>query len=304
MAPGLRTIPMSVRLPKVRRPFGARISSIVGTNRLQRTVLDHVLLTLAALIMGGPLILLFLGATQPGGLQPTLPDSLVDMVDGVAANLDRIAEMSRDRNAVPSVSQMVTASMIAAIGVAVGSCVVGFLAAFAMVFLLRKSAGFWFSVTLITLYFPIEARMLSTFDVTIRLGLGNSFTGLVLPILPLAMATLIFRQHLRTLPPHLVEAARLDGAGPLRFLVDFAVPLSLVPMAAVFMISFLIGWNQYLWPLMISFDNTIFPLMRGLNLVGAGSGPSMVLAVISVLPPLVLVLGFMRLLTRVTSVHV
>ncbi|MEO9827211.1 MAG: ABC transporter permease subunit [Paracoccaceae bacterium] len=271
---------------------------------MRHTTFDHFLLIVAALIMGGPMILLFLGATQPGGVQPTLPSSLADMVDGFQSNLGRLAAMNRDGNAVPSAAQMFRASVISAGGVAVVSCVVGFLAAFSMVFLLRRAALFWFSITLITLYFPIEARMLSTFDVTVRLGLANSFAGLVLPILPLAMATLIFRQHLRTLPPQLLEAARLDGAGPIRFLCDFAVPLSLVPIAAVFMISFLIGWNQYLWPLMISFDNSIFPLMRGLNLVGAGSGLSMVLATISVLPPLLLVLGFMRLLTRVTSVHV
>ncbi len=270
---------------------------------MQRFI-DHLLLVCAALIMGGPMVLLFLGATQPGGLQPTLPSGLAEAADGFRANLDRLAEMSRDGNAVPSTAHMVQASLAVAVGVAVFSCAVGLLAAYAMVFLMGKAAWIWFSITLITLYFPIEARMLSTFDVTIRLGLANSLPGLVLPILPLAMATLIFRQHMRTLPPQLLEAARLDGAGPIRFLWDFVVPLSLIPLAAVFLISFLIGWNQYLWPLMISFDNSYFPLMRGLNLVGAGSGPSMVLATISVLPPLVLVLGFMRLLTRVTSVHV
>ena len=107
----------------------------------------------------------------------------------------------------------------------------------------------------------------------------------------------------RSLPLQLLEAARIDGAGPIRFLWDFLVPLSLVPTGAVFIISFLIGWNQYLWPLMISIDNAHFPLMRGLNLVGSGSGASMVLAAISVLPPVVLVIGFTRLLSRVTSVH-
>ena len=106
-----------------------------------------------------------------------------------------------------------------------------------------------------------------------------------------------------TLPPHLLEAARLDGAGPIRFLIDIVVPLSLVQIGAVFIISFLVGWNQYLWPLMISIDNTHFPLMGGLNLVGAGSGPSMVLATLSLLPPMVLVIGFIRLLSRLTAVH-
>lgn len=271
---------------------------------MRQNALDHIILAVAAVIMGGPMVLLFLGATQPGGLQPSLPTDLGELRGGLAANIDRLADLSRDGNAAPSAMVMFKTSLFVAMGVACVSSTVGFLAAYAMIFLLKRTASFWFFVTLITLLFPIEARMLPTFDVTVRLGLANSFAGLVLPILPLAMATLIFRQHLRTLPPQLLEAARLDGAGGLRFLRDFAIPLSLVPIAAVFIITFLIGWNQYLWPLMISFDNTYFPLMRGLNLVGAGSGPSMLLATISVLPPLVLVLAFLRLLTRVTSVHV
>ena len=271
---------------------------------LQLRFIDHTLLIVAAIVMGGPLVLLFAGAFQPGGLQTTFPTSIAAAIDGLQSNLDRLARMSNDSEAVPSLAEMLKNSLVAASSVAVISSVVGFLASYSMVFLLGRKARFWFSITLLTLYFPIEARMLQTFDVALKLGLINSWTGLVLPILPLALSTLIFRQHMRTLPPQLLEAARIDGAGPLRFLWDFVAPLSLLPIGAVLIVSFLIGWNQYLWPLMISIDNAQFPLMRGLNLVGAGSGPSMILATVSVLPPLILVLGFLRLLTRVTSVHV
>ena len=267
-------------------------------------VLDHLLLCIAALIMGGPLVLLLLGAVQPGGLRGDIPTSFADVSAGLQANLDRLHYMNSQGEAVPTVTDMLFNSLLTAGSVAFLACAVGLLAAYSMTFLLRRSAKIWFAITLATLFFPVEARMLQTFDIAVDLGLINSLTGLVLPILPLAVATLVFRQHLRMLPPQLLEAARLDGAGPLRFLWDFVLPLSAVPIAAVLIISFLIGWNQYLWPLMISIDNTYFPLMRGLNLVGAGSGPSMVLATLSVLPPLILVLGFTRLLSRVTSVHV
>lgn len=254
--------------------------------------------------MVAPLVLMAFSATQAGGLRATATGPSWSLWQGLRRNIDRLADLGGQGQSGPSVGDMVSTSLLTACGVAVLSTAIGFLAAYAMTFLLRRGVRFWFSLTLMTLYFPIESRMLSSFDVALRLGLVNSLAGLILPILPLALSTLIFRQHMRTLPPQLLEAARLDGAGPLRFLRDFVLPLSAVPIGAVLIVSFLIGWNQYLWPLMISIDNSYFPLMRGLNLVGSGSGPSMVLAVISVLPPLLLVLGFMRLLTRVTSVHV
>ncbi|WP_435138289.1 carbohydrate ABC transporter permease [Pseudopelagicola sp. nBUS_19] len=253
--------------------------------------------------MGGPLLLLFAAAVQSGGLRATSFFHDFSPLSGVKKNLEQLLDLNRLGEANPSPWDMFANSVAIAGGVAISVVSVGFLAAYAMTFLLRRGGRFWFSLTLLTLYFPVEARMLQTFDVAVHLGLINSLTGLILPVLPLALATFIFCQHMKTLPPQLLEAARLDGAGPIRFLFNIVVPLSLVPIGAVFIISFLIGWNQYLWPLMISIDNTYFPLMRGINLVGAGSGASMLLAAISITPALLLVIGFNRLLSRVTSVH-
>ena len=265
---------------------------------------DHVLLSAFAAIMCGPLVVLFLAASNPLGLQGIVSSPNINFLSGLTKNFEQLAQLGGPLQTAPSASDMFMNSLITAGGVAVFATLVGILAAYAMTFLLRSGVGFWFSLTLLTLYFPVEARMLQTFDVAVQLGLINSLTGLILPVLPLALSTLIFRQHMRTLPPELLEAARIDGVGPLKFLWDFVVPLSLLPIGAVLIISFLIGWNQYLWPLMISIDNAHFPLMRGLNLVGAGSGASMVLATISIFPPLILVIGFIRLLARVTSVHI
>lgn len=268
-----------------------------------RRIADHMVLCVAATIMGGPLLLLFAGATDPGGLRGGLDWSATQAWQGFEANLARLASLNDRGSAVPTAGQMFRTSLLVGLGVASLSCAVAFLSAYSLTVLPRRGARLWFSVTILTLYFPVEARMLPTFDVALRLGLINSLPGLILPVLPLAVAMIIFVQHLKTLPPSLLEAARVDGAGPLKFLWDFALPLSWVPICAVFIVTFLIGWNQYLWPIMISIDNSHFPLMRGLNLVGSGSGPSMMLAVLSVLPPLVLVLAFLRLLSRVTSVH-
>ena len=268
-----------------------------------RRIADHAVLMLAAVVMGGPLVLLIMGATDPGGLRGGMEFAPSRAFDGFRANLTRLASLNDGGPTLPSAGQMFRTSLLVGLGVALLSCIVAFLAAFSLVLMPRHGARLWFSITILTLYFPVEARMLPTFDVALRLGLINSLAGLILPVLPLAVATIVFVQHLKTLPPALLEAARLDGAGPLRFLWDFAMPLSWLPICAVFIITFLIGWNQYLWPVLISIDNSHFPLMRGLNLVGSGSGPSMMLAVLSIMPPLVLVLAFIRLLSRVTSVH-
>ena len=262
---------------------------------------DHLILIVASVVMVAPLGMVFVAAIARGGLGG-LWDGTAGW-SGLMANIERLQVLT-GAAATPSVGEMALTSVLVAVGVACLTSAVAFLAAYAMVFLDRQGTRFWFWVTLATLYFPIEARMLTTFDIAAKLGLIDTLAGLIVPILPLALATLVFRQHLRSFPPEILEAARLDGTGPVRFLFDFVLPLSLVPIGAVLVITFMIGWNQYLWPLMISVDNTLFPLMRGLNLVGSGSGPSMVLAAISVVPPLILVVAFLRLLSRVTAIRI
>ncbi len=243
--------------------------------------------------MGTPLVMVFVAAGTAGGLRGTFGDP--GFFEGLSRNIAALSRMTGESNS-PTLGGMVRTSLLSGLGVALLTTGVAFLAAYAMSFCRLRGVRAWFGLTLLTLYFPIEARMLPTFDVSAKLGLINTLAGLILPILPIAVACFFFRQHMKTLPLEIMEAARLDGAGPLRYLVDFVLPLSLVPIGAVFVITFIIGWNQYLWPLMISVDNSLFPLMRGLNLAGSGSGPSMVIAVASIGPPLLLMLGFLWLL--------
>lgn len=237
--------------------------------------------------MGLPLWLAVVAATRQGD---------IGLVPGTAlwTNLDTLDR--RLAAAGPRLGAMLGVSALTAFGVALLSTCVSFLAAYTMVFFKIQLVWFWLSLA--TLYFPIEARMISTFEVAARLGLHNTVAGLVLPILPLAVGTFAFRQHLAAMARELSEAARLDGAGPLRFLRDFAVPLSLPMIGAVFAVSFVLGWNQFLWPLVISVDNTQFTLMRGFDLVEAGSGASFVLAAISLVPPLVLLICAMAWMGR------
>ena len=128
----------------------------------------------------------------------------------------------------------------------------------------------------------------------VTLELVNSHLGIVLPVLAMALGTFFFRQFFLTIPEQLTEAAILDGAGPVKFFVDIIVPLSLSRAGAIFVIAFMIGWNQYLWPLMISTDDTLYTLVRGIRLVGQESGPGMALVVITIVPPFVLLVAFQR----------
>ncbi|MEM7718110.1 MAG: carbohydrate ABC transporter permease [Pseudomonadota bacterium] len=239
---------------------------------------DHAVLLLGAVVLVGPLIVLCALSATPGGLGGAGSPGL----SGLSQNIETLNRRVSDG---PDLWAMTGASLQVALSVAMVTTLVGFLAAFAMT---QFSVQWVFGLTLLTLYFPVEARMLPTFDVANTLGLIDTLPGLVLPILPLAVATFYLRQHFLTLPPELAEAAQIDGAGPFKFMVDFVLPLSLVPVATVFVIAFILGWNQYLWPLMISVNDVRYPLMRGLNLVGTGSGASMVIAVTSLGPPLVL----------------
>ncbi|MEL7027034.1 MAG: ABC transporter permease subunit [Pseudomonadota bacterium] len=252
-----------------------------------RDTKDHAVLLVGVVVMGLPLWLALVAATRTGDIGLVPGTSLADNLQ----SLDRRLEAAG-----PTLAGMLKVSGLTAFGVALACTVVSYLAAYVMVFCKVHKAWFW--VSLATLYFPIEARMIATFEVAATLGLHNTLTGLVFPILPLAVGTFAFRQQLKSMAPELMEAARLDAAGPFRFLRDFAVPLSLPMIGAVFAISFVLGWNQFLWPLMVSVDNSQFTLMRGFGLVRSGSGASFVLAAISLLPPLVLLTIAMAWITR------
>ncbi len=246
--------------------------------------------------MGAPLVLVVMSAGTAGGLRGRFGET--GFLEGLIRNMAALDRMTGEGGIGPSLGSMLWTSVLVGLGVAILTTLVAFMAAYAMTHFRGRGARLWFGLTLLTLYFPVEARMLPTFDVATKLGLVNTLSGLILPILPVAVACFFFRQHLKGLPVEVMEAARLDGTGPLKYLTDFVVPLSLVQIGAIFVITFIIGWNQYLWPLMISVDNTLFPLMRGLNLAGSGSGASMIIALSSIGPPLVLMLGFLALLRR------
>lgn len=242
-----------------------------------RRLWDHVVLACAVVLFCGPVIWLVDAALHP---------------DVIGQNWQSLTAQLSAESYGPELDRMVYVTFALAGTVSLMTALCGFLAAFVFVFCPRPFVRWAFWISLATLYFPVEARMLQTFDVIVDLGLTSRFAGLSLPVLQLGLATLYFRQHLKNLPVALFEAARLDGAGPTRAMVEIAFPLSLGAIGAVMLVSFIHGWNQYLWPLMASVDDRHWTLVRGLERLQSGSAAGLMLAALSLGPPLALIVLF------------
>ncbi len=260
---------------------------------MARALFAHLILIAGAAFLLAPVALILFSSThatetlQSQGLQLNPGDRLVP-------NYVQVMTMGAGFTEGITAVSMLKNSLIVGLGVATLTTVFSLLTAYALVFFRVRWAGFVFWLVFATLLIPLESRVVSTFGVTTDLGLFNTHVGMILPVLAAALGTFFFRQFFKTLPKEYLEAAVLDGAGPVRFLIDIVVPLSWPRAGAIFVIAFMIGWNQYLWPLMISTDEGLFTLVRGIRLIGQESGPGMALVVISILPPFVMLLAFQR----------
>ena len=202
--------------------------------------------------------------------------------------------------AVP-VGRMLFNSLVLALGVAIGKISVSILSAFAIVYFrfpFRRTA-FW--LIFITLMLPVEVRIMPTYKVVSDLGLINTRSGMILPIIASATATFLFRQMFLTVPEELTEAARVDGASPMQFFRDCLLPLSTTTIAALFVIQFIYGWNQYLWPLLITTDRNLTPIVVGVTQMISRSGDAatawnlvMATVVLAMIPPAVIVVLMQR----------
>lgn len=185
---------------------------------------------------------------------------------------------------------MLQASLLMALILAAFKTLFAMLAAYALVFFRVKFSSLIFYAILLTLYLPLTSRALPTYLVVDTLGLVNTHGGLYLPLLSSALGVLLFRQFFNQVPTSLMEAARIDGAGPVKFFLDCLLPISLPFVAALFVIHFVEGWNEYLWPglVFVGEENTV--VMRGLALVSLNSSRGLALAVVAMVPPAILVL--------------
>jgi sn-glycerol 3-phosphate transport system permease protein len=195
---------------------------------------------------------------------------------------------------------MMWVSLVTALVITFGKIAVSLLSAFALVYFRFPMRGLFFWAIFVTLMLPVEVRILPTYKVVSDLGMLNSYAGLTIPLIASATATFLFRQFFLTVPEELVEAARIDGAGPMRFFWDILLPLSKTSIAALFVIQFIYGWNQYLWPLLATTSEDMYPVVVGIKrmIAGGDSGNEwnivMATAIMAMLPPAIVVIFMQR----------
>jgi sn-glycerol 3-phosphate transport system permease protein len=258
--------------------------------------LSHFVLTLGVLVIAFPLYITFVASTHTAQEivqvpMPLLPGShlLENYTAALTGNYDGAASTA-------PVGRMMFVSLVSALVIAVGKIVISLLSAFAIVYFRFPLRMFFFWAIFVTLMLPVEVRIGPTYQVVSDLGMLNTYAGLTVPLIASATATFLFRQFFLTVPDELAEAARMDGAGPMRFFWDVLLPLSKTSIAALFVIQFIYGWNQYLWPLLVTTDESMYPVVMGIKRMISGGDAAndwnivMATAILAMIPPALVVL--------------
>jgi len=267
-------------------------------NRPVATVLSHLVLVLGVLIVAFPVYITFVASTQTAEqIVQNVPMSLWPGDNFL--NSYRFAlfgGVTEYGTRVPAAAPMLMVSLISALTIALGKIAISLLSAFAVVYFRFPGRSLVFWMIFITLMLPVEVRILPTYKVVSDLGLLNTYAGLTVPLIASATATFLFRQFFLTIPDELVEAARIDGAGPMKFFKDVLLPLSTTSIAALFVIQFIYGWNQYLWPLLMTTDENMYPVVMGIKRMISGGDAAtewnavMATAMLAMIPPALVVL--------------
>jgi sn-glycerol 3-phosphate transport system permease protein len=261
--------------------------------------LPHVVLGIGIVIVAFPNYVTFVASTLTGpevlqAPMPLLPGG--ELVKNYAAAI--FAGSSRTGG--QTVGGMLFNSLVVALAIAIGKIAISSISAYAVVFFSFPLRMVFFWMIFVTLMLPVEVRILPTYEVVSDLGMIDTYAGLTIPLIASATATLLFRQFFLTIPDELVEAAKIDGAGPLRFLWDTVLPLSRTNIAALFVILFIYGWNQYLWPLLVTTSPDMTTIVIGINEMIGGSDQAtewnlvMATTVLAMLPPIAIVLLMQR----------
>ena len=271
-------------------------------NRPWITYLTHVMLVLGVLIMAFPIYMTFVASTHtlPELLErpmPVLPGShfIENYTTALTSGVQELGV---------SVGRMMINSLIMALGITVGKIFISLLAAFAIVYFKFRFRMAFFWLIFVTLMLPVEVRILPTYKVVADLGMLDSYVGLTLPLIASATATFLFRQVFLAVPDELAEAARIDGASPVRFFFDILVPMTRTNMAAMFVILFIYGWNQYLWPLLITTDENMYTILIGINrMLAVGDDFAewqviMATTMLAMLPPVIVVISMQKLFVK------
>ena len=263
------------------------------------TVLSHVVLILGIAIVAFPIYLAFVASTHTRDEILRVPMPLVPgahMVENYTAAL--LGTETQGARVV--VGRMMWISLVTALVISIGKIAISLLSAFAIVYFRFPFKKIVFWMIFVTLMLPVEVRILPTYKVLADLNMLNTYAGLTIPLIASATATFLFRQFFLSVPDELVEAARIDGAGPMRFFKDILVPLSQTSIAALFVIQFIYGWNQYLWPLLVTTDESRYPVVMGIKrMIASGDAAVdwnlvMATAMLALIPPAIVVVLMQR----------
>ncbi|MET3589697.1 sn-glycerol 3-phosphate transport system permease protein [Bartonella silvatica] len=273
-------------------------------NRPILKALTHLVLIIGIIIICFPVYIAIIASTHSSeafnsGTLPLLPGSYT------LENYKTIFGDGLSQLGLPNLWPLLMNSLIMAIGISVGKIIISILSAYAIVYMrfpFRKTA---FALIFITLMLPVEIRIIPTYTVVAQLGMINSYGGMIIPLIASATATFLFRQFFLTVPDELLEAARVDGAGPFKFFKDILLPLSKSNIAALFIIMFIYGWVQYLWPLIVTTDQnhqTILIILKQLIVESIQHDPQwnilMAVSVVAMVPPVLVVICMQRLFIK------
>ena len=272
-------------------------------NRPLLTVVSHAVLILGVLTVAFPLYVTFVASTLTFEEIMSVPMPLLPGGE-LVANYTQVLTAGSTKGSQAAVSTMLFNSLVMALVIPLGKIAVSIIASFAIVYFRFPLRNFFFWMIFVTLMLPVEVRIIPTFKVVADLGLLDSYVGLTLPLIASATATFLFRQFFLTVPDELAEAARIDGAGPLRFFWDVVLPLSKTSIAALFVIQFIFGWNQYLWPLLVTSQESMYTAVIGIRRMIVGGDAAnewhlvMATAMLAMLPPVFVVVAMQKLFVR------
>ena len=261
--------------------------------------LTHLGLIIGVAFIFFPIWLAFVASTvsQPEIVRPPMP-----LLPGDQFFENYSKALTAGINA--PVALMLGNSLFMALGIAIGKIAISLLSAFAIVYFKFPGKKLFFWLIFLTLMLPVEVRIVPTYEVIANFGMLNSYQGLILPLIASATATFLFRQFFMTVPDELAEAARVDGAGPMRFFFDILLPMSRTNIAALFVILFIYGWNQYLWPLLITTDPSMNTIVMGIKqMFPSGDDIAdwpviMATSILAMIPPVIVVVGMQKLFIR------
>jgi sn-glycerol 3-phosphate transport system permease protein len=263
-------------------------------NRPWLNLMSHAGLIAGIAVIAFPLYITFVASTLTLDQILHVPMPLVPG-DQLWENYSKALTAGAKGAAAAPVGRMMLNSLVMAVAIALGKIAISLIASFAIVYFRFPLRNFFFWMIFVTLMLPVEVRIIPTYKVVSDLGMLNSYVGLTLPLIASATATFLFRQFFLTIPEELAEAARIDGAGPMRFFFDVVLPLSKTSMAALFVIQFIYGWNQYLWPLLVTTDESMYTAVIGIKRMILGGDALtewnvvMATAMLAMLPPALVV---------------